>query len=203
MKHIPTGENVSDALRKQIINLLEKYAGAHDSRRFNFSVIAGFVIQSDFAIYLTQNYDKLFGKIDPDYHITYYPLCMYCYYNKFHPNNAMFRLKSIGNNVRPTEEQVMEWFYKKHRDELLGLVEFDDDENHEADLPPRPVIHPEITFVGKEEFTRGFFAGQADVITRLKNIVNSTTDDLDEQDTEGHIWWGKFLQLIEKIEKKQ
>ncbi len=107
--------------------MLQKYAGADDPSRFNWSLTAGFFITSEFAEYLDINREKLFGNVKVGCRGTpYYELCMYCYYNEHFHNKAMFKLnynflKKASNEI-PTPQDVMAWFYKKHKDELVGLV---------------------------------------------------------------------------------
>jgi hypothetical protein len=126
-KSFPIGIKVSEPLKKQIIKLLQTYAGADNPSKFNWSMVAGFAITSEFAKYLDSNSEKLFGNAETEYNNkTYYPLCMFCYYNEAFNNKAMFELKDEllknASNKIPKEEDVMKWFYEKHKNELIGLI---------------------------------------------------------------------------------
>jgi hypothetical protein len=123
----PIGTEVSEPLKKQIIKLLQTHAGADNPSDFNWSMMAGFAITSEFAKYLDNNSEKLFGNSETkSNNKTYYPLCMFCYYNKSFHNKAMFKLKDEllekASNTIPKEEEVMKWFYNKHKNELIGLI---------------------------------------------------------------------------------
>lgn len=126
MKKIPTGSEVSEQLQEQIIALLRKYAGADNPRFYKWSLTA-MILKNAFAEYLDKNPYKLFGKVKSNgLTPSYYPLCMYFYYNNNFPNKAMFKLNDEllpnASNEIPSPEMVMEWFYEKHKNELIGLL---------------------------------------------------------------------------------
>lgn len=127
-KKYPIGKDVSEPLKMKIIELLRKHAGADNPREYNYSITAGFGVTTEFGNYMNKNYDKLFGKYEnPKFENRfYYPLCMWCYWNKTHLNKTMFKLKDelLDEAVTgiPSEQTVMEWFYEKHKDELIGLI---------------------------------------------------------------------------------
>jgi hypothetical protein len=125
---IPLRENISKPLRETIHKLLQKYGGADDYTEFNWSLMS-FVLQDGVAKYI-QTLVGIFGEqINLSVNSTYYPLCMLCYYDKSQDikNSALFKYKE-GTKCEsldfPTEKEIMKWFYLKHRDELVGLVDF-------------------------------------------------------------------------------
>lgn len=125
----PTGKEVTPVLQKKIIELLRKYAGADNQGKFN-STLTAIALTDEGIKYVDEKYLDFFGEVTKktcggDYNPMYYPLCMIEYYTSRFPNKCLFNLKpehlKKATTEIPTPYKIMTWFYKKHKNELIGF----------------------------------------------------------------------------------
>ncbi len=100
-------------------------------------MIVGFAITSEFAEYLDNNSEKLFGDTETkSNNKTYYPLCMFCYYELPGSRAARYQIKIM--NLRITYHELLttlQAFAWLRIPSLFACA------IGESGLPPRPDAH--------------------------------------------------------------